>query len=68
MTPAPGDYRLPDISKGPTFTIGKATKRLKIFRTPAPGSYNIPSAIGVPMLRPTHITRSFKSKKFKNFL
>ncbi|OMJ80853.1 hypothetical protein SteCoe_18803 [Stentor coeruleus] len=68
VTPAPGDYKLPEISKGPNCTIGKATKRIKIFKTPAPGIYNIPSSIGVPMLRTNRMTRSFKSKKFKKLI
>lgn len=48
ITPAPGQYHLPDIDRKPGFTIPKARPLPKPANSPGPGFYKIPlSTIGI---------------------
>lgn len=51
ITPAPGQYQLPEISKGPKYTIPKANPKRIIQNYPGPGFYKIPSIIGIASLK-----------------
>jgi hypothetical protein len=51
MTPAPGQYALPDIHRTSGFTIPKAVSRPNITSSPGPGIYEIPSTIGIASLK-----------------
>jgi Sperm-tail PG-rich repeat len=50
-TPPPGYYKIPLLKYGPSYTISKARKELRLKISPGPGDYSIPTTIGVASMK-----------------
>ena len=51
LTPAPGQYQIPNIFKTPGYTIPKAYPKPQGTYSPGPGVYEIPSTLGIASLK-----------------